>query len=432
MSNITSAPLRTAIRWQQRSSLAYRQPIASRDRRSGCSRQGARQAGPAQRLHRAREAAAAPDPRRRRLCRPRRGGRMLRLSGLRGHRTGGSLHFIVNNQIGFTTYPRYSRSSPYLTDVAKLIEAPIFHVNGDDPEAVVFCAKSRSNTGRSSISLSSSTCSATAGLATMRATSPRSLSRSCIAHPLASDHAADLRQAADRGRRRHPRARSTRCAAIGANGWRRSSRPARPMRQQGRLARRPVVGRQGGAGYRRRRSPRQDRRRSRRLRAIGERITACPRASTFIRPSQRVLREPPRAIKVGDGIDWATAEALAFGTLLDDGFPVRLSGQDSERGTFSQRHSVLIDQETEARYVPLNQLRDGQARYEVINSMLSEEAVLGFEYGYSLAEPNALVLWEAQFGDFANGAQVVFDQFISPASEVAAHVGSRLPAAARL
>src|SRR6202021_678631 len=118
-------------------------------------------------------------------------------------------------------------------------------------------------------------------------------------------------------------------------------------------------------------------------------------------------------IKVGEGIDWSAAEALAFGSLLDDGFPVRLSGQDSERGTFSQRHSVLIDQETEARYVPLNHIRDGQARYEVINSMLSEEAVLGFEYGYSLAEPNALVLWEAQFGDFANGAQVVFDQFIS-------------------
>jgi 2-oxoglutarate dehydrogenase E1 component len=112
-------------------------------------------------------------------------------------------------------------------------------------------------------------------------------------------------------------------------------------------------------------------------------------------------------------MDWATAEALAFGTLLDEGYPVRLSGQDSERGTFSQRHSVLIDQQTEARYIPLNHIRDGQGRFEVINSMLSEEAVLGFEYGYSLAEPKALTLWEAQFGDFANGAQVVFDQFIS-------------------
>jgi len=128
---------------------------------------------------------------------------------------------------------------------------------------------------------------------------------------------------------------------------------------------------------------------------------------------QRFLDNRRQAVETGEGVDWATAEALAFATLLDEGYPVRLSGQDSERGTFSQRHSVLVDQQTEARYIPLNHIRDGQGRYEVINSMLSEEAVLGFEYGYSLAEPNALTLWEAQFGDFANGAQVVFDQFIS-------------------
>ena len=118
-------------------------------------------------------------------------------------------------------------------------------------------------------------------------------------------------------------------------------------------------------------------------------------------------------IDSGEGIDWATAEALAFGTLLKEGFPVRLSGQDSGRGTFSQRHSVLVDQETEARFEPLNNISDDQARYEVIDSMLSEAAVLGFEYGYSLAEPNSLVLWEGQFGDFANGAQVIIDQFIA-------------------
>src|SRR5690348_315331 len=117
--------------------------------------------------------------------------------------------------------------------------------------------------------------------------------------------------------------------------------------------------------------------------------------------------------ETGEGFDWATAEALAFGTLLNEGYPVRLSGQDSSRGTFSQRHSALVDQETEERHIPLNHIRDGQAEYEVIDSLLSEEAVLGFEYGYSLAEPKALVLWEAQFGDFANGAQVVIDQFIS-------------------
>jgi len=150
-----------------------------------------------------------------------------------------------------------------------------------------------------------------------------------------------------------------------------------------------------------------------RLRQIGERITAVPEGFNIHKTILRFLDNRRAAIESGDAIDWSTAEALAFASLLDDGFPVRLSGQDSERGTFSQRHSVLIDQQTEARYIPLNHVREGQARYEVINSMLSEEAVLGFEYGYSLAEPNALVLWEAQFGDFANGAQVVFDQFIS-------------------
>ena len=150
-----------------------------------------------------------------------------------------------------------------------------------------------------------------------------------------------------------------------------------------------------------------------RLRLIGERITAAPEGFAIHKTILRFLDHRRAAIAGGEGIDWSTAEALAFGSLLDEGFPVRLSGQDSERGTFSQRHSVLIDQQTEARYIPLNHIREGQARYEVINSMLSEEAVLGFEYGYSLAEPNALVLWEAQFGDFANGAQVVFDQFIS-------------------
>jgi 2-oxoglutarate dehydrogenase E1 component len=131
------------------------------------------------------------------------------------------------------------------------------------------------------------------------------------------------------------------------------------------------------------------------------------------RTIQRFLDNRRKAIETGEGIDWSTAEALAFCSLLLEGAPVRLSGQDVERGTFSQRHSVLLDQETEQRWVPFNHIAEGQARYEVINSMLSEEAVLGFEYGYSLSEPNALVAWEAQFGDFANGAQVIVDQFLS-------------------
>jgi 2-oxoglutarate dehydrogenase E1 component len=149
------------------------------------------------------------------------------------------------------------------------------------------------------------------------------------------------------------------------------------------------------------------------LRRFGERLTEVPEGFHVHKTIQRFLDNRRKAIETGKGIDWATGEALAFASLVSNGHRVRLSGQDSERGTFSQRHSVLYDQESENRYIPLNHIAEGQARYEVINSMLSEEAVLGFEYGYSLAEPNALTLWEGQFGDFANGAQVIIDQFIS-------------------
>src|SRR5882757_2275104 len=149
------------------------------------------------------------------------------------------------------------------------------------------------------------------------------------------------------------------------------------------------------------------------LRDIGTRITTVPKDFHLHRTIQRFLDNRRKAIETGQGIDWATGEALAFCSLMLEGHPVRLSGQDSERGTFSQRHSVLIDQENENRYIPYNYVSDKQARFEVVNSMLSEEAVLGFEYGYSLSEPNTLTMWEAQFGDFANGAQVIFDQFIS-------------------
>jgi 2-oxoglutarate dehydrogenase E1 component len=149
------------------------------------------------------------------------------------------------------------------------------------------------------------------------------------------------------------------------------------------------------------------------LKEIGEKITTLPKDFHLHKTLSRFIENRRKSIETGANIDWSTGEALAFCSLMLDGHPVRLSGQDSERGTFSQRHSVLHDQETDRRYTPFNHLGDGAARYEVINSMLSEEAVLGFEYGYSLSEPNALTLWEAQFGDFANGAQVLFDQFIS-------------------
>jgi 2-oxoglutarate dehydrogenase E1 component len=336
------------------------------------------------------------------------------LSFLRGHRTGGSLHFIVNNQIGFTTYPRYSRSSPYPSDVAKLVEAPIFHVNGDDPEAVVFCAKVATEYRQ-------------------RFHKPVVIDMFCyrrFGHN-EGDEPAFTQPLMYRNIRAHPTTLQIYAKKLIGEGvvtqgevdkmrsdWRHRLE-AEFEAGQAYVANKAdwLDGR--WSGVKAAQDVSDEARRGRtavdanKLRALAERITAVPEGFSVHKTIQRFLENRRATIFAGDGIDWATGEALAFASLLDEGFPVRLSGQDSERGTFSQRHSVLIDQQTEARYIPLNHIRDGQARFEVINSMLSEEAVLGFEYGYTLAEPNALVLWEAQFGDFANGAQVVFDQFIS-------------------
>ena len=337
----------------------------------------------------------------------------LGLSGLKGHRTGGSIHFIINNQIGFTTYPRYSRSSPYPSDVAKMVEAPIFHVNGDDPEAVVFAAKVatefRQRFGKpvvidmwcyrrfghnegdepgftqplmyKKIKGHPSTLS----IYSDKLVAEKTVSRAEVDSMLA-DFRARLEIEFEAGTSYKPN------KADWLDGRWSGLKPANAADDA----------RRGKTGVRPRRVARD---------------RHPPRHAARHVPCAQDDRPLPRQSPKGDreraGIDWATAESLAFGSLLTEGHRVRLSGQDCERGTFSQRHSVLIDQEDESRFVPLNNLRDGQARFEVINSMLSEEAVLGFEYGYSLAEPNALTLWEAQFGDFANGAQVVFDQFLS-------------------
>jgi 2-oxoglutarate dehydrogenase E1 component len=332
------------------------------------------------------------------------------LSGLRGHRTGGSLHFIVNNQIGFTTAPHNSRTSPYPSDVAKMIEAPIFHVNGDDPEAVVHVAK-------------------VAIEFRQRFKKPVVIDMFCY--------------------RRHGHNESDEPAFTQPAMYQRiRSHKTVPAMYAGRLAEETIVSEaeaeimrqsfwshleseyKSADGYRPNKADWLDGRWAQiqvaeegdrrgntgvdieTLKEVGRRLTTLPSSFTPHKTIQRLLQRRREMVETGTGIDWAMAELLAFGTLLKDGFPVRLSGQDSERGTFSQRHAVLIDQVTEKRRTPLRRISEDQAKFEVINSMLSEEAVLGFEYGYSLAEPNALVLWEAQFGDFANGAQVVIDQFI--------------------
>ncbi len=333
------------------------------------------------------------------------------LSGLKGHRTGGAIHFIINNQIGFTTNPRHSRSSPYCSDVARVIEAPIFHVNGDDPEAVVHVAKIATEFRQ-------------------KFQKPVVIDMFCyrrFGHNEADEPAFTQPIMYDRIRK-HPTAvqlyteRLIDEGVVTAEGVETTRGEFRAFLDAELAAAESfkpnkadwLDGRWSGVGL-----ADGDERRGNTgvpletLRAIGKDITTIPADFRAHKTIVKLLERRREMVAKGEGIDWAMAEHLAFGTLVTEGFPVRLSGQDCERGTFSQRHSVLIDQDTERRYTPLRHIAPGQARFEVINSMLSEEAVLGFEYGYSLAEPNALVCWEAQFGDFANGAQVVFDQFIS-------------------
>ena len=335
------------------------------------------------------------------------------LSDLKGYRTGGSLHFIVNNQIGFTTYPRYSRSSPYPSDVAKMIDAPIFHVNGDDPEAVVFAAKvaiefrqkfhkpvvidmfcyrrhGHNEGDEPAFTQPVMYKKIAAHPSTLEIYAKRLIGDGVITVGEVEKARADWRARLD-------------AEFEAGTGY----KPNKADWLDGKWAGFKIAGEE------------EDARRGVTgvdvvaLKEIGRKITKVPDGFRVHRTIARFLENRAKAIENGTGIDWATGEALAFCSLLQEGHHVRLSGQDSERGTFSQRHSVLIDQEDESRYTPFNHLGGDQGHYEVINSLLSEEAVVGFEYGYSLAEPNALAMWEAQFGDFANGAQVVFDQFIS-------------------
>ncbi|MFO0991391.1 MAG: 2-oxoglutarate dehydrogenase E1 component [Hyphomicrobiales bacterium] len=336
------------------------------------------------------------------------------LSGLRGHRSGGSIHFIINNQIGFTTSPLWARSSPYPSDVAKMIEAPIFHANGDDPEAVVFAAKIAiefrqkfkkpvvidmfcyrrfgHNESDEPAFTQPEMYQKIAGHPTVvEIYGKRLVAEGVLSEDDVEAMKADYRKRLD----------DNFAAAEGYKANKADWLDGRWAHLK--AARDHEDPRRGETGVD-----------IERLRKIGLKLTKVPKHFKLHRTLQRILDARRKMIEDGIGIDWSTAEALSWGTLLKDGFRVRLSGQDVQRGTFSQRHAVLIDQETEKRYTPLNHLwKDQDVKLEAINSMLSEEAVLGFEYGYSLAEPNALTIWEAQFGDFANGAQVVFDQFIS-------------------
>jgi 2-oxoglutarate dehydrogenase E1 component len=333
------------------------------------------------------------------------------LMGLKGYRTGGTIHIIVNNQIGFTTSPRNSRSTPYPSDVALMVQAPILHVNGDDPEAVVYAARVaieyRQKFGKDAV----------LDVFCYRRYGHNEGDDPTMTQPLMYAKIKD-----------HPSTRELYTARLVEQGVAtaeqvddmvaefqafldaefEAAKGYKPNRADW------LDGKWQGLGL-----PEEDERRGstgvkpERLVEIGLKLTEPPAGFDLHKTVARVIEGRRAAVESGQGIDWGTAEHLAFGTLLDEGFPIRLSGQDSVRGTFTQRHSAFTHQTTEERYLPLANIRPGQAEFEVIDSLLSEEAVLGFEYGYSLTDPNTLTLWEAQFGDFVNGAQVVIDQFIS-------------------
>jgi 2-oxoglutarate dehydrogenase E1 component len=333
-------------------------------------------------------------------------------SGTKGFRTGGTIHFVINNQIGFTTAPVYSRSSPYCTDVALMVQAPIFHVNGDDPEAVVHAVRI--------------------------ATEFRQLFHKDVVLDMIcyrrfghneSDEPAFTQPLMYRVIKDHPTTLTLYTKKLVGEGTLSDADVAGMQAQflaklddefnasKSHLPNRAdwFDGKWSGLAT----APKNSDRRGETgvpfdlLKKVGKALVTPPPGFHLHKTLTRLLEAKAKMFETGEGFDWATGEALAFGTLLDEGLDIRLSGQDSARGTFSQRHSTFVDQENEERYLPLNHVRDGQGCFEVIDTLLSEEAVLGFEYGYSTTDPKSLVLWEAQFGDFANGAQVVMDQFIS-------------------
>jgi 2-oxoglutarate dehydrogenase E1 component len=337
---------------------------------------------------------------------------ILGFSGLPGYGTGGTLHVIINNQVGFTTSPQFARSSPYPSDVAKTVQAPILHVNGDDPEAVTFACKlaiEYRQAFKRDIVIDMWCYRRFGHNEGDEPSFTQPLMYAEIRkHPLVSDlYGARLVQEGviDSG---WVEARVAEFTATLEDEFE-AAKSYLPNKADWFEGRWTGLGRPEG--------PETERRNAETAigeddaQEVGRVITTVPEGLTVHKTLQRVVDGRRQMFETGDGFDWATAEALAFGTLVREGYQVRLSGQDSGRGTFSQRHSVWVDQKDGHKYIPLTQV--GSGRFEVRDSPLSEFGVLGFEYGYALSDPHTLVLWEAQFGDFANGAQVIIDQFIA-------------------
>ena len=332
------------------------------------------------------------------------------MSGLPGHNTGGTIHIIINNQIGFTTSPRFARSSPYPSDVAKMVEAPIIHVNGDDPEAVVYAARIATdfrlkfnrdvvidlicyrrfghNEGdEPSFTQPLMYKKIRSHPSTIKVYGEKLVNEGSITKDYLNNSIKGFKDLLDD---QFKNAKNYKPKIEWFEGTWSRYKPERGKDKRG------VTGSD-----------------TKKLRNISDKINTIPSEINIHKTITKVLDNRKLMVSKGKGIDWSTAEALAFGSLLEEGYPVRLVGQDSGRGTFSQRHSVLRNQIDNSRYVPLNNISNKQKNFEIVDSFLSELAVLGFEYGYSLVEPNTLTIWEAQFGDFANGAQVVIDQFIA-------------------
>ncbi len=336
----------------------------------------------------------------------------LQLSELEGYETGGTVHLIINNQIGFTTNPMAARSSPYPSDLAKAVQAPIVHVNGDDPEAVVqaaaFAMEFRQIFKRDAV----------IDMWCYRRHGHNEGDEPAFTQPLMY-----------RAIKTHPTTREIYAERLIEGGvLDKADADALVARWQERFE----VALETSKDYKPDKAdwlegawsglepmPGYDAPRgctgvaSEVLHEVGAALTTVPDGLDVNSKISRQLKAKAKMFKTGENFDWSTAEALAFGTLLIEGHPVRLSGEDSNRGTFSQRHASWVDQQDERRYVPLNHVREKQELFEVIDSPLSEYGVLGFEYGFAMDEPHALVLWEAQFGDFSNGAQVIIDQFIA-------------------
>ena len=334
------------------------------------------------------------------------------MSGIKGFRTGGTMHFVINNQIGFTTAPMFSRSSPYCTDIALMVQAPIFHVNGDDPEAVVHATRiaiefrqkfkkdvvldmicyrrfGHNETDEPSFTQPQMYRVIKDHASTLQLYSKKLVNEGTLTQAEADTMAADFNKRLDEEFEASKSHRPNRADWLDGR-WQGLETAPKNSDRRGETSVSADV-----------------------LKKVGKALVTAPEGFNLHKTIARQLEAKAKMFETGEGFDWATCEALAFGSLLDEGSYVRLSGQDSQRGTFSQRHAALVDQQTEERYYPLQHVSEKQGFFEVIDSLLSEEAVLGFEYGYSTAEPKALVLWEAQFGDFANGAQVVMDQFIA-------------------